>query len=96
MIGTDFADFGDITADELLDRQWEFFCDELDDETVLKFIGDWTGELKDLGAEFISRTSVWVNWCYECPEISEAAAIVLAERLKFLFVDYQDDWNGRS
>lgn len=92
-MSTDFADFGDITADELLNRQWEFFCDEVDDEGVVRFIDTWRDELKDLGPEMLDRTAAWVEWCHECLEIEQMTALFLGAAMKFLFTDYQDDWS---
>lgn len=86
----------DIDAAELLDRQWEFFCDEavpFDDEMIV--LKGWEDEFQDLGYENIGSAD-WYEFCNESLEISFAAAQVLGTLIGFAFANYVDGWDREN
>lgn len=83
----------EIDAAELLDRQWEFFCDEevpFNDE--LKLIKGWEDEFRDLGYEMIG-SSDWYEFCSECLEVGFSSAEFIGTDVKKAFANYIDGWN---
>jgi len=82
-----------LTPEELMDRQWGFFLDELiDDDPIKLHIGDWDGELKDEGYQVLESLGKFVEWCGECLEISESKSILLLELIKDDFEAYRGSW----
>lgn len=83
----------DLAPEELTDRQWRFFWEELeDDDDIKKHIGNWDGEIADLGYQVLN-SSEWIEWCADCLGYNEVMAIFLCELIRDAFEKYRGAWN---
>lgn len=83
-----------LTPGELLERQFNFFVEECDDDIYKKYFGDWIEELQDEGSIILTQPNEWADWCFKCLEVNEGLAHWLGTYVAELFSDYKDGWNS--